>query len=153
MGSKAIVSPARAPLSFLGLACAIGVSNIYFNQPLLLEIGRTYGATPGQVGFVTGATQVGYAFGLLLFVPLGDVLERRRLMIRMYGAVILALLLVAAGDGCTASAFAGAPPALPWAALVQRGRTARGALVTGRPSRRRMMLPPRLRRCRTAPRF
>jgi predicted MFS family arabinose efflux permease len=96
MGSKAVSSAARTPLPFLGLACAIGVSNIYFNQPLLLEIGRTYGATPGQVGFVTGATQVGYALGLLLFVPLGDVLERRRLMIRMYGAVIVALLLVAA---------------------------------------------------------
>ncbi len=85
----------RAPLHFLGLACAIGVSTIYFNQPLLLEIGRTYGATAVQAGLVTGATQVGYALGLLLFVPLGDVLERRRLMMRMYGAVVVALLLVA----------------------------------------------------------
>jgi predicted MFS family arabinose efflux permease len=85
----------RAPLHFLGLACAIGVSTIYFNQPLLLEIGRTYGSTAVQVGLVTGATQVGYALGLLLFVPLGDVLERRALMMRMYGAVVIALLLVA----------------------------------------------------------
>ena len=85
----------RAPLHFLGLACAIGVSTIYFNQPLLLEIGKSYGATAGQAGFVAVATQVGYAAGLLLFVPLGDVLERRALMMRMYTAVILALLLVA----------------------------------------------------------
>ena len=41
------------------------------------------------------ATQVGYALGLLFFVPLGDVLERRALMMKMYGAVALALLLVA----------------------------------------------------------
>jgi predicted MFS family arabinose efflux permease len=79
----------------LGLACAIGVSTIYFNQPLLLEMGRTYGATAGRVGFVAVATQVGYAAGLLLFVPLGDVLERRRLMMRMYAAVVFALILVA----------------------------------------------------------
>jgi len=85
----------RAPLQFLGLACAIGVSTIYFNQPLLLEMGRTYGATAGRVGFVAVATQVGYAAGLLLFVPLGDVLERRRLMMRMYAAVVFALILVA----------------------------------------------------------
>jgi predicted MFS family arabinose efflux permease len=85
----------RAPLHFLGLACAIGVSTIYFNQPLLVEMSHTYGATAWQVGFVTGATQVGYAMGLLLFVPLGDVLERRALMMRMYGAVIVGLLLVA----------------------------------------------------------
>jgi predicted MFS family arabinose efflux permease len=83
-----------APLNFLGLACAIGVSTIYFNPPLLVDMGRTYGAPAGRVMFVSGATQVGYALGLLLFVPLGDVLERRALMMRMYAAVIVALLLV-----------------------------------------------------------
>jgi predicted MFS family arabinose efflux permease len=84
----------RAPLHFLGLACAIGVSTIYFNQPLLVEMGKTYGAPAGRVMFVASATQVGYALGLLLFVPLGDLLERRALMRRMYAAVIVALLLV-----------------------------------------------------------
>src|ERR1035437_1453964 len=84
----------RAPLHFLGLACAIGLSTIYFNQPLLLEMGQSYGATAGRAGFVAVATQVGYALGLLLFVPLGDVMERRALMLRMYAAVIVALLLV-----------------------------------------------------------
>lgn len=87
--------PPRAPLPFLGLACAVGVSTIYYNQPLLLEMSRTYGATPGRTGFVSTATQIGYALGLLLFVPLGDVLERRALMMRMYAAVAVALLLVA----------------------------------------------------------
>jgi predicted MFS family arabinose efflux permease len=85
----------RAPLPFLGLACAVGVSTIYYNQPLLLEMGHSYGATAGHTGFVAVATQVGYAIGLLTFVPLGDVLERRALMMRMYGAVAVALLLVA----------------------------------------------------------
>ena len=70
------------------------MSTIYFNQPLLVEMGKTYGAPAGTVMFVSGATQVGYALGLLLFVPLGDVLERRALMMRMYAAVIVALLLV-----------------------------------------------------------
>src|SRR6202453_4268988 len=90
-----VQSAPRAPLAFLGLACAVGVSTMYYNQPLLLEIGRTYGATAGRTGFVAVATQVGYAVGLLTFVPLGDVLERRGLMMRLYGAVAVALLLVA----------------------------------------------------------
>ncbi|MGD0442330.1 MAG: MFS transporter [Edaphobacter sp.] len=89
-------STPSAPLSFLGLACAIGVSSLYYNQPLLLEMGKTYGVTAGRTGFVAVATQIGYAVGLLFFVPLGDVLERRGLMMRMYGAVAIALLLVAA---------------------------------------------------------
>src|ERR1700761_3957014 len=89
-------SAPRAPLPFLGLACAVGVSTIYYNQPLLLEMSRTYGVTAGRTGFVAVATQVGYAVGLLAFVPLGDVLERRGLMMKMYAAVSIALLLVAA---------------------------------------------------------
>jgi predicted MFS family arabinose efflux permease len=89
----------RAPLPFLGLACAVGVSTIYYNQPLLLEMSRTYGSTAGRTGFVAVATQVGYAVGMLAFVPLGDVLERRALMMRMYGAVAVALLLVALAPG------------------------------------------------------
>lgn len=85
----------QAPLPFLGLACAVGVSSIYFNQPLLSEMAKTFHSQPEHVGFVAVATQVGYACGLLSFVPIGDVTERRTLMMRMYGAVAVALLLVA----------------------------------------------------------
>jgi predicted MFS family arabinose efflux permease len=99
MKSKPDTLAPRAPLPFLGLACAVGVSTIYYNQPLLLEISHTYRATAGQTGFVAVATQVGYAVGMLAFVPLGDLLERRALMMRMYGAVAVALLLVAVAPG------------------------------------------------------
>lgn len=103
----------RAPLPFLGLACAVGVSTMYYNQPLLEEIGRTYGTAAGHTGFVAVATQVGYAIGLLFFVPLGDVLERRALMMRMYAAVAVGLLLVSVA------------PTLAWMLL---GSVAIGAL-------------------------
>jgi predicted MFS family arabinose efflux permease len=92
--SPSHVAP-HAPLPFLGLACAVSVSTIYYNQPLLLEMARSYGTDIGRTGFVAVATQVGYALGMLLFVPLGDVMERRSLMMRMYGAIAVALLLVA----------------------------------------------------------
>jgi len=85
----------RTPLPFLGLACAVGVSTIYYSQPLLVDMANTYNATSGHTGFVAVATQIGYAIGLLFFVPLGDVLERRSLMMRMYAAVAVGLLLVA----------------------------------------------------------
>jgi predicted MFS family arabinose efflux permease len=91
----------KTPLPFLGLACAVGVSTMYYNQPLLEEMGRTYGASAGHTGFVAVATQVGYAFGLLFFVPLGDVLERRSLMMRMYAAVSIGLLLTAVSPTLT----------------------------------------------------
>ncbi len=89
-------APRGAPLPFLGLACAVGVSSIYFNQPLLSEMAKTFHSRPEHIGFVAVATQVGYAAGLLTFVPMGDVLERRSLMMRMFAAVSVALLLLAA---------------------------------------------------------
>ncbi|MBB5317135.1 MFS transporter [Tunturibacter empetritectus] len=99
--TTSLQSEKRAPLAFLGIACAVGVSTMYYNQPLLLEMGRSYGVSAGHVGFVAVATQVGYACGLLSFVPLGDVLERRALMMKMYGAEAIALLLVAVAPGLT----------------------------------------------------
>lgn len=87
--------PDKWALPFLGMACAVGVASIYYNQPLLLVMGRSFGADARTMMFVATATQVGYAVGMLTFVPLGDVAERRTLMMRLYGAVSVALLLVA----------------------------------------------------------
>ncbi len=84
-----------APLRLLGLACAVGVSSIYFNQPLLSEMAHSFGSTAASVGLVAVATQVGYALGMLCFVPLGDMLERRGLIMKMFCAVSVALLLTA----------------------------------------------------------
>lgn len=86
-------------LPFLGLACAVGVGSIYYNQPLLLVMGQTFGRNARSMELVAVATQVGYACGILGFVPLGDVAERRTLMMRMYTGVALALLLAAFAQG------------------------------------------------------
>lgn len=85
-----------APLPFLGVCCGVGVSTIYLCQPLLPAMAASFGASASKAGLVAVGTQVGYALGLLLFVPLGDIVERRSLMTRLYAAVALALLLVAA---------------------------------------------------------
>ncbi len=85
----------RWALPFLGLACAVGVGSIYYNQPLLLVMGRSLGQGTRAMGFVAVATQIGYAAGMITFVPLGDVTERRGLMMKLYAAVAVALALVA----------------------------------------------------------
>jgi predicted MFS family arabinose efflux permease len=77
------------------LACAVSVSAIYLNQPLLSEMAHSFHSTAARVGLIAVATQVGYALGMLLFVPLGDVLERRGLIAKMYAGVAAALLLTA----------------------------------------------------------
>lgn len=85
----------RWALPFLGVACAVGVASMYYNQPLLSVMGESLHEGARQIGFVAVATQVGYAAGLLFFVPLGDVAERRTLMLRMYAGVTVALGLAA----------------------------------------------------------
>ena len=82
-------------LPFLGLACGVGVSNIYYNQPLLLEMAHSLHADHSQMGTVAVATQIGYSIGILAFVPLGDVIERRGLMVRLFAGVAVSALLAA----------------------------------------------------------
>ena len=67
----------RWALPFLGVACAVGVASIYYNQPLLLVMGKTFGRDARAMEWVAVATQLDYAAGILCFVPLGDVAERR----------------------------------------------------------------------------
>ncbi|PRA65982.1 MFS transporter [Pseudomonas sp. MYb187] len=63
------------------VTCALAVANVYFAQPLLASMAQSLGVTPGMIGMVVTATQVGYALGLLLIVPLGDRVDRKRLVL------------------------------------------------------------------------
>ena len=82
-------------LPFLGVACAVGVGSIYYNQPLLVVMGHSLHQGEREMGFVAVATQVGYACGIMSFVPMGDIVDRRKLMMRMYALVSVALLIAA----------------------------------------------------------
>lgn len=82
-------------LLFAGAAGA-AVGNLYWAQPLLDVIGRDLDASPSSAGWLVTATQLGYALGILLVVPLGDVLDRRRLVPTMLGLSALTLVACAA---------------------------------------------------------
>ena len=89
--------PSRRLIWLLTVATAASVANLYYNQPLLSDIARTFHASSRAAGAVATLTQAGYAVGLLLFVPLGDVVERRRLIVTLLCCVTGALLLAALG--------------------------------------------------------
>ncbi|MBY9079299.1 MFS transporter [Paenibacillus sp. HN-1] len=82
----------RGLILLLAVASGLGVANLYYNQPLLADIGRTFHATSTQVGYVSMLTQIGYALGMLLFVPLGDIRERRGLISLLLACVALSLV-------------------------------------------------------------
>lgn len=80
------------PVRTLSLAAALAVANLYYNQPVLPAIARSLHVSPDRAGLVSMATQVGYAIGIVLLVPLGDSVDRRRLMTTLLLLVALALV-------------------------------------------------------------
>ncbi|AIQ74648.1 MFS transporter permease [Paenibacillus odorifer] len=85
----------------LAIASGLSVANMYYNQPLLAEIGRTFNASSNSVGYVSMLTQIGYALGMLFFVPLGDIRERRTLISGLLIAVSLSLIGFATAQNLT----------------------------------------------------
>ncbi|ADD43020.1 MFS transporter [Stackebrandtia nassauensis] len=81
----------------LAIVCAVAVSTIYGIQPVLEAAGRDLGMNPAALGWLVASGQIGYLAGLVLLVPLGDLLNRRRL-------ITTHLVLIALGAAITAIA-------------------------------------------------
>ncbi|HEY4430095.1 MAG TPA: MFS transporter [Paenibacillus sp.] len=90
----------RVALLF-AIACGLAVANIYYAQPLLDAISSEFGITHSSVGVVITITQVCYALGLLLLVPLGDFLNRRWLITGQMILSVLALIVVGTAPSST----------------------------------------------------
>ena len=76
----------------MALATGLVVANSYYAQPLVHGIAETFGASTAGVGLVVTSSQIGYAIGLALLVPLGDLIERRRLLVSILVATTLCLI-------------------------------------------------------------
>jgi predicted MFS family arabinose efflux permease len=88
-------SASRPLLLLLAAAAGLGAANLYYGQPLAAAIGDSLHARPAAVGTALTATQIGYALGMILLVPLGDARERRSLIVTTVAFAVPALLLVA----------------------------------------------------------
>lgn len=77
----------------MAVSAAIVVANINYIQPIEADIARQFNLANAVVGAVAMLTQLGYAFGLLLIVPMGDIMNRRTLILRLLALAILSALL------------------------------------------------------------
>ncbi len=85
----------RPLLLVFAVACGLCAANLYYAQPILHTVAASFGVGAGTAGLVVTFAQLGYAAGLVALVPLGDMLERRRLVPVMLGATTAALLISA----------------------------------------------------------
>lgn len=85
----------RITTLIFAVAAGLSVANIYYAQPLLDSMAREFGISPSAIGLVVTLTQVGYALGLIFIVPLGDLRDRRRLIVGQGILSVVALLAVA----------------------------------------------------------
>lgn len=76
----------------LAIICCIVVANIYFNQSVMNLIAGSFPNEWKAVSLIPMATQLGYAAGLFLLIPLGDYIERQRLILRQAQVLFLALI-------------------------------------------------------------
>ncbi len=124
----------------MALGAGAAVANIYYNQPMLTLIGKDL---PIASSLISPVTQLGYALGLFLLVPLGDIVERKLLIVGQFVALAIALLGVAYASSTAvivaASALVGisstvAQQIVPFAAHLatpeKRGATV-GTLLSG----------------------
>jgi len=111
-------APDIAPGLVLLLALAAGaiVANLYYAQTLVGPIARSTGLSTESAGLIVTLTQIGYTIGLLFIVPLGDLLENRRLIVS--GLLFTAVALVVAAFSTSAWAFLAAALAIGLGAVV-----------------------------------
>ncbi|MDR3693506.1 MFS transporter [Mucilaginibacter sp.] len=104
-------------LWIMTVATGLIVANLYYNQPLLEDIARTFHTSRAKAGQVSMLTQLGYAAGMFFLAPLADMLKRKRMMMVIFFFIVLSLVLTATAQSinllvCT-SFFLGASSMIP----------------------------------------
>jgi predicted MFS family arabinose efflux permease len=145
LAAEASLPRAASPWTtlLLAFACGLVAANLYYAQPLAGPIGAALGLSPAATGLIVTLTQLGYGCGLLMIVPLGDLVETRRLVTTLVGLAMLALLGAALSTSplpffvatlCIGLASVAAQVLVPYAAhlapAAQRGRVV-GNVMSG----------------------
>ena len=127
----------RAVVALLAAACGLSVACITFAEPLLDGIADDFGISHAAAGTITTATQLGYGLGLILLVPLGDLVDRRKLVATHTLLASAALLAVA--QARSAAVLFAAFAAVGLLAVVTQILVAHAALLAGPAERGRVV--------------
>ena len=85
----------RRVVAAMAFSTGAVVANLYYAQPLEDTLASAFHASTGAVGLVITLIQIGYAIGLATLVPLGDLLERRKLLVTLLAVTVAGLVVMA----------------------------------------------------------
>ena len=85
--SKPTLSPIVLWIMIVG--SGLVVANNYYNQPLLSLMAKDFNVSESKISTIAMLTQIGYAFGLLFIIPLGDLLKRKRMILFDFVFIII----------------------------------------------------------------
>lgn len=121
----------------LSITCGVVVANMYYIQPIGTKVATSLSVSTSAIGILTMLTQLGYALGLLFLVPLGDVVDRPKLIIRM--AALSAISLLAAFFAPSFTLFACASFLIGLLSIVPQIIIPYGAVLAGPKARGKVM--------------
>ena len=82
-------------IPLMAVAAGVMVANIYYNQPILKEMGISVHTSESEIGRIAMLSQLGYGLGMFFLLPLGDKLRRKYLIIGLAALLVITLILVA----------------------------------------------------------
>ncbi len=95
MNSEKTVQMTTFLAGLFAICSGLAIGNLYWAQPLLVQITNGFGLSAASGGLLVTATQIGYALGILFLVPLGDFVRRKRLISIVMTLSVIALIACA----------------------------------------------------------
>ncbi|WP_426480051.1 MFS transporter [Chryseobacterium sp. R2ACT005] len=86
----------RSQILIMAVTCGICIANVYYSQPLLPDIAKDIGSSNQEAGLISVFSQVGYGLGLFFITPLGDKMDRKKLILALQGLLFVSLIGMAA---------------------------------------------------------
>ncbi|WP_445637705.1 Major facilitator superfamily protein [Nostoc sp. DSM 114161] len=82
----------KVQVLIMAIAAGVCVANVYYNQPILKDIASSFRVSEAEVGSISVLTQVGYGFGLFFLIPLGDKINKKKLILTLLGCLFCLLI-------------------------------------------------------------
>lgn len=83
----------------MAIAAGVTVANIYYNQPILKEMAISLHASDTEIGRVSMFSQIGYGLGMFFLIPMGDMVNRKRLILILLLSLVAVLILMVLSKG------------------------------------------------------